>query len=235
MDAYESYGNLQRLVEAAKTKATVEPVSSALTHATASLAAFERALQESSNLLLSSPRHVLNHRPRLADPAADASPEIVFDMPSRTQKGLIKPIDNSEGRRIKAVYMSGDDLAAVLASKAFALGLCAMAGKLHKMQRIRSKLMAVGANALAKRMKQIRKVAIKMFSFTVLMRLLHAFEKARRTRKLLLVGSMTRCIKTRNRHQTALNAVMLGFLIRADKRQPCGVQVWSETRCILWS
>jgi hypothetical protein len=135
------------------------------------------------------------------------------------QPGLIRVEPNSDGRRMRAVVVTADEIMASLQSRLLTLGLFKSLGTARRQSRIATRVFFLGTAIRALAAKKAATLARKVQLLGMLAGI--ARERALRQRavKLFAMGSMIASLAVRDKRRRTMKVAMLGMLAAFKRKQ----------------
>lgn len=134
------------------------------------------------------------------------------------QPGLVKLEDNSDGRRMKAVYMSGEDIMRTLQIRLLALGMFKSLGSHYRQARVAIRVLFLATCMRSVKAREASRRAIKAFALGVPLRALAARNASRRSTKTFVAGMLAACIRIRDAHRRAVKTLAVALPVYALRR-----------------
>jgi hypothetical protein len=138
------------------------------------------------------------------------------------QKGLIKSEENPTNRRMKAVFLTADEILSSLQARLLSLGLFKSLGNRLRQRRTGLKMLFLGHAVRALRIRDAMRRRAKLFSIGFVGYMMRQKKLSIRTLKILAVGQLCRSIMLRNVSRYRTEILLLGKLLASRKHRASG-------------
>jgi hypothetical protein len=141
------------------------------------------------------------------------------------QVGLAKVEDNPSGRRMRAVFMSAEEILGTLQSRMMALGMFKSFGVRSRQNRIALRVFALGTCACGVRLRTVKRRAAIIFSFGLCSRVIALRDQARRRIKMFAAGLACQSVSVYHALMRAVKCVVLGVMLAALRARQKRIRV----------
>jgi len=138
------------------------------------------------------------------------------------QKGLLKSEENPTNRRMKAVFLTADEILASLQARLLSLGLFKSLGNQLRQRRTGLKMLFLGHIVRSVRIRDAMRRRAKLFSIGFVGFMLRQKQVRLRVAKVLAVGQLCRSIMLRNVSRYRTEMLVLGKLLSSKKQRAVG-------------
>eukprot|EP01138_Halocafeteria_seosinensis_P013356 gb/GECG01013642.1/.p1 GENE.gb/GECG01013642.1/~~gb/GECG01013642.1/.p1 ORF type:complete len:1427 (+),score=246.12 gb/GECG01013642.1/:1-4281(+) len=135
------------------------------------------------------------------------------------QPGLLRPVPNPSGRRMKAVAMTAADIFDAVKYRVMALGAFKSLGDRRRQGRIAYKMFSIGLMVKLARMRTYQRYSTIIFTIGFLMGSARRMVFRRRRAKLFALGSSRIEVKSRRRALYSTKLFSVGILLRSVRQK----------------